>query len=397
LPGIYHYDNAHHAMERLFTGNVTRNIQAATFDHPAASTTDQFLLITLNFWKNAFKYNSFCYHAVTQDHGALLSSLDLAAKAYAINLRFLSWFQDETLNRLLGLATQDESVFSVIPLPSAPASFSCAFPTLDAPLVNKKSFQRSREVLHFPLSELVHQATLLRSETRPAANALLHAKVDILETSGERVELPPPALDHLQDDIAQVFQKRASSFGNFSSHVPLSRDELATLLYCGANSGNALADVKQENGEPHFSRLLVFVNNVEGIERGTFSYDREQHCLHVIQQDDFRLFLQTHYFLLNYNLAETGVVIAIAGGLDRMLDVFGNRGYRILNAEVGMAAQRIYMAAAALDIGCGAVLGFDNRAMNKALALDTSDQSTLLLLLVGHERLDRADFDGRLL
>ena len=98
LPGVYHYDNAHHAMERLAIGNVTAAIQNAVFAHPAAIATDQFLLLSLNFWKNSFKYNNLSYHLVTQDLGALLGSLRFIAAGFDYDLQFLQWYQDEKLN-----------------------------------------------------------------------------------------------------------------------------------------------------------------------------------------------------------------------------------------------------------------------------------------------------------
>ncbi|HLZ60666.1 MAG TPA: SagB family peptide dehydrogenase [Ktedonosporobacter sp.] len=398
LPGIYHYDNGHHALERLFTGDVTHQVRTATFHHPATAAADQFLLVTLNFWKSAFKYNSFCYHLVTQDLGALLCSLRLLAQAYASDLCFLSWFQDEALNHLLGLETLNESVFTVVPL-NAPHGYAPPIhqPEMIPPQVSKKSFQRSRNIIHFPLSEHVHLATLLHNEPYPAEESFAHAMVDLLKSTAEPVPLPPPAFDRLQADMTQTFQQRKSSFGSFSAHVPLSREELATLLSSGASGGHYWADVKQENGSPSFTRLLVFVNHVTGIEQGIYAYDQEQHCLRVLQRGDFTLFLQKHYLLLNYNIAETGVVIAIVGSIDRMLTVFGARGYRLLNAEAGMIAQRMYLVATALKLGCGAVLGFDNRAMDQALGLDNTDQRSLLFLLAGHEHQGHADFNGRMI
>jgi nitroreductase len=76
-----------------------------------------------------------------------------------------------------------------------------------------------------------------------------------------------------------------------------------------------------------------------------------------------------------------------------MLDIFGNRGYRALNVEVGLVAQSIYLTATALSIGCGAALGFDQSALTKALGLDGSDLRAQLALIVGHERPNRAGFD----
>ena len=92
-----------------------------------------------------------------------------------------------------------------------------------------------------------------------------------------------------------------------------------------------------------------------------------------------------NYFLQNYNLEQSALVIAVVGNLETMFTTFGNRGLRVLNGAVGMAAQRAYLAAASLSIGCGAILGFSNRALNGILALEGSDETALLLLLVGHQ------------
>ena len=76
-----------------------------------------------------------------------------------------------------------------------------------------------------------------------------------------------------------------------------------------------------------------------------------------------------------------------------MIDIYGNTGYRISNVEVGIVAQNIYLISAALSIGCGAVLGFHNKAMNEVLGLERSDQSTMLFLMIGHERQNSAQMD----
>lgn len=409
LPGLYHYAPGHHALERLFVGDMTRSIREAVFDHPFAASTDQFLLISLDFWKNAFKYSNFCYHVVTEDLGALLCSFRFLAAGFGTDLSPIFWYQDEPLNRLLGLETLEESVFAVIPLPmvhEASCMLECEYaledcihvlPELDEPLFKKSSFQRSKEIVRFPLIETTHLATLIEVEPRPTLLDAFNAGVGEIRADGERVDLPPPALDLLQCDLLQAFQMRQSSFGRFSKHVPLSREELATMLAFGTTVCNYGADVKRADGTPHFTRLVVFVNNVEGIERGAFAYDSEQHCLWKTQKGDFSHFLQWNYLLKNYNLLETGALIAIVGSPDRMLEVYGNRGYRIFNAEVGMVAQSIYMAASSLSVGCGAALGFNNRALNTVLGYDGTDQRTILFLLIGHERQGNADFDFRLI
>lgn len=399
LPGIYHYDTAHHALERLFEGEVTARIRAAVFNHPSAAEADQFLLLAPNFWKNSFKYNTFCYHVVTQDLGVLLYSLRLVATGFGSDFQLLSWFQDEELNRLLGFDTLVDSVFAVLPIPAAqrrkrPGVAGTSVVPLTTALFEQASFQRSQKLLRFSLIEDTHLATLIDAEQRPEASEAFKAS-DVIESSGELITLPPPALDRLQSDVLELFQRRRSSFGTFSSQTPLSQQELATLLYSAATARNYVSDIKRADGLPHFTSLMAVVINVEGIERGVYAYDERLHGLRLVQAGDFSRFLQQHYFLKNYNMAEIGVMIAVVGSVDKMLAVYGNRGYRLLNAEVGMVAQSIYMAATAMSFGCGATLGFSNVGMNKILGLEGTERRSLLFLLMGHEREGSAHFDCR--
>ncbi len=407
LPGLYHYDNAHHALARLFTGDVTSRIQAALLHHPLALNTDQFLLISLNFWKNSFKYNSFCYHVITQDLGALLCSLRLLTAGFHSDLTPLLWYQDEEFNQLLGLEKAYENVFAVVPVPikAQGALPSVSHGTRQAPsllqhaLVNKSSYQRSKKIIRFETNEKVHESTLITDEPRPQVQEAFHACVDV-PPGDERVELPPPDNTLLRQDLLETFMRRRSSFGSFSAQNPLSRDELATLLYFGSAVRHYVTDLKQADGKPNFTRLMVFINHVAGIEPGVYAYDQEQHCLIPGQKGDLteRLqMLQSNYFLKNYNVGEAAVLISIVGAVDDMLHVYGNRGYRILNAEVGMVAQGLYMASTALSVACGAALGFNNVALNTLLGLDETSQKTLLFLMVGHERQEIGNFDYRLI
>jgi SagB-type dehydrogenase family enzyme len=408
VAGVYHYDTANHALARLQTGDISKRLREALFQHPAAQATDQFLLITLNFWKNAFKYANFSYHVVTQDLGALLGSLRLLAAGFGSDLQYLFWFQDQAVNDLLGLDTLAESVFAVVPLPMnalavqrpARSFFASTISALDASartvpfsLREKQSYQRSQTVLRFPLVEDVHRSALIESETCPPAMDAYKAGYESYRTSGERLTLPQPDLSHLQNDLASIFQKRQSSFGRFSNARQLSAAELGTLLYCAASVRSYLADLKQPDGAPHFTRLMVFVNHIQHIKTGIYAYDPISHSLWTVQEGSYTDFLQNQYFLLNYNMEQVGAVVMVLGKLGPMLEVYGNRGYRILNAEVGMVAQGLYMATTAVSCGCGAILGFNNLEFNRVLGLEGTDERTILALLIGHQRQGFAGFD----
>jgi SagB-type dehydrogenase family enzyme len=393
LPGVYHYSTGHHALERLVIGDFTPLVRAAL---GGSDASDQFLLATIKFWKNSFKYNSFCYHVVTQDLGAMLGSWDLLGRAMGTPIRRHLSFDVEALDRLLGLDSEAESVFAVVPLPwpgaTPPASGGSENPPLDG-LIRYPAFERSRTIRTFPLVTQTHRAAMAPTAPDPAA---VQAALPV-ELAGTPVPLPAPDLDRLAQPVSTVFRNRATSFGRFRRPPELTAAELATTLAVAARSRRYASDVKQDD-QP-LTRLWVFVNHVDGLAPGSYAYREQDGVLLPVKpapEPNMSTFLQRYYFLTNYSMSQVGAVLAISGRLDAVLSAFGPRGYRILNAEVGTVAQAAYCAATSLGIGCGAVLGFDNVGMDEGLGLDDSDEKTLLFVLLGRQSERAADLSYRL-
>ncbi|SCG46241.1 SagB-type dehydrogenase domain-containing protein [Micromonospora echinaurantiaca] len=510
LPGVYHYHTGQHVLERLLLGDVTGTVRGAL--DPAGRPTgvgDSFLLAAIRFWKNSFKYNSFCYHVVTQDLGALLGSWELLADALGVPLRRLLCFDPAPLDRLLGFDSDQEGVFAVVPIewsadrpavdhPAAgyPAAGypAAGHPAADRPAgavptsrppgemstgvaptdrgfgdgpnggpspdgaglatelrVRYPAFERSRQVRRFPAVTAVHGAAAM--PTRPAPGALADAAPR--RWPGEPVALPEPALASLDRPLSTVLASRSSSFGRFRRPPELTAAELGTTLAfaaagrphpadadpvapppagadpvapppadaaplgprtgtaephpagttaSGRDPGNGAAAGPDPaggtgSGGPALTRLWVFANHVDGLATGSYAYCPRRHALlpaGAAPEGGMSAFLQQQYFLTNYTMGQVGAVLAVSGRLDAVLDAVGPRGYRILNAEIGAVAQRAYCAATAQRIGCGAVLGFDNVAMDEALGLTGTDERTVLFLLLGRHPDAVADLAYRL-
>ncbi len=397
-PGVYHYSTAHHCFERLLTGDLTDDVRAAC--EGGAGTADGFLVVTVRFWKNSFKYNSFCYHVVTQDAGALLGCWELIARGLGRRLARVLWFDDERLDRLLGLDIEQESALAVVPLPfgSAPAlspaapAAAAAEPADRGGLIDRPSFERSARTRHFERIEEVHHAVLADRRPRPEP-AVARGLVPLPRTGGE-VALPEPLADRLGGDLGATLRARRTSFGSFTRSRPLGLDELATVLAGTASGRHYRSDTSPD--DVGLTGLYVLANRVAGLPGGTYGYDAGAHRLRVVREMPLAERLQRSYYLSNYNLEQVGAVLAISGRWRSTLDAYGSRGYRVINSEVGALAQTAYTAAAALGVGCGVVLGFDNIAIDEAVGLDDGDERTFLFVLLGHERADRADFDYRL-
>ncbi|MFF7019822.1 nitroreductase family protein [Streptomyces klenkii] len=405
-PGVHHYSTTHHAMQRLLTGDVSAELREAT--GMETSGADQFLVLGVKFWQNAFKYNSFCMHAVSMDVGALLQTWRMWARARGLRIEPALWFDEERIAGLLGLDVLDEGVFAVVPLSweggraAAPSTGHAAGP---APRVRRTESERSRRVIPFETVRRIQAATVENATERPGPGALAPAAVPP-EAPGSVPVVAPVALPEpapLDMGVREALRRRRSSFGRFDARRPLAADQLAATLAAAA-SASVGGDGTGPEGS-RLTRLYVFVNHVEGVAPGAYAYEPGgahgpsgghepggAHGLRLVKPGPPGDFLQRNYFLSNYNLEQAAAVVVPAVRTAAVLDAAGDRGYRLVNATVGAVAQTFYTAATALGVGSGVALGFDTVSFVEELELAESGEAPLLIMLVGHERPGSADF-----
>ncbi|SFD98632.1 SagB-type dehydrogenase domain-containing protein [Actinacidiphila alni] len=389
-PGVYYYSTPHHRMRRLLAGDATAEVRAALGGELGADC-DQFLVLGVRFWQNAFKYNSFSYHVVTMDIGALLQTWRIWARARGLHIGPALWFDEARLGRLLGLDQDEEGVFAVVPLtwegaPSArPAPVEASF----APRVHHADQERSRTTMTFETVRRMHAATLDGAADRPPAGALDTALALPVPAGGERTALPAPR--PLDVAVGTALRSRRSSFGRFQAVTPLPAEALSTVLAAVDTAGTLDSDTETPGAGP-LSRSYVFVNHVAGIAQGSYLYDPADRSLRLVKAGAPGEFLQRNYFLANYNLEQAAAVIVPVARTTAVLDAVGDRGYRLVNAVIGAASQAVYTASAAAGLSCGVALGFDAISFTEELALEETGEVPLLIMMIGHERPRPADF-----
>ncbi|MFE7463695.1 nitroreductase family protein [Streptomyces sp. NPDC057499] len=385
-PGVHHYSVRHHAMRRLLTGDLTGEVRAALGDGAPGPDTDQYLVLSIKYWQNAFKYNNFSFHAVTMDLGACVQTWRMWAGARGLSVEPALWFDEERLGRLLGVDTAEEGVFAVVPLkwtgtttPGAPAP---AAPVA----VRHRDRERSRTVLAFDALRRMQAVTAAGATARPAPGALAPAAAH--PAVPDRPETPLPPCPRLTTDVRTALRERRSSFGRFDAQHPMTAAQLASCLAASV----AGSTIGGDTGGQRLAKLYAFVGHVAGIEPGAYEYDPEAHSLRLVKAGAPGAFLQKNYFLSNYNLEQAAAVLVPTVRTDAVLDAVGDRGYRLVNATVGAIAQTTYTTAAALGVGCGVALGFDNISYIEELGLDGTGEAPLLIMMIGNERPAPADF-----
>ncbi|MGW1885939.1 SagB family peptide dehydrogenase [Streptomyces sp. NPDC001970] len=388
-PGVHYYATRHHAMQRLLTGDVSGEVREALGGGAPGADTDQFLVLGIKYWQNAFKYNSFSFHAVTMDVGTAVQTWRMWARAQGLSVEPLMWFDEERLARLLGLRTEEEGVFAVVPLRwkggvALPAPGPV--PVTGPAEVRRRDVERSRTVLTFDAVTRMQAVTSERAAERPALDALAPAAAPAARAGRPAVALPAPR--PLDTDVRTALRGRRSSFGRFDAQRPMDAAQLASCLSAAAR-GAALGG---DAGTSRLAALYAFVSHVDGVAAGVYAYDPATHTLRLVKAGPPGEFLQKNYFLANYNLEQAAAVLVPTIRTTAVLDAVGDRGYRLVNATIGAISQSLYTAASALQLGCGVALGFDNVSYIEELGLGETGEAPLLIMMVGNERPAPADF-----
>ncbi|MFG2623308.1 nitroreductase family protein [Streptomyces sp. NPDC048507] len=354
-PGLLHYASGRHTLERLATGDATPAIRAAL---PAAPPppTGGYLICTLRPWKTAFKYGNFAYHVATHDIGAFLGSWNLLRRAAGDPARAVLDFDEDAVGRVLGLDPGEESAYAVLPLAWHPGEHRAPLPGTPAPAAptgggpgRPRAAERSRRPRGFPLLDALRSATAGR---RPgAAPGAPPAPVPV--TSSPPVPLPRAPVPGA--GLAGLLSRRRSAVGRLDPRTPLTAEELAVVLRCAAAA----------SGERSVVRMRVLAQRIEGIGPGSYEYASGRHVL--LPTGPTARLAAGDYALENYAVAQAAAVIAFTWRPVPVLDALGAHGYRAAHAEAGAAAQHLHLAAQALGLACGLVLGTDPRAVDRAV------------------------------
>ncbi|PYX33664.1 MAG: hypothetical protein DMG81_20985, partial [Acidobacteria bacterium] len=102
---------------------------------------------------------------------------------------------------------------------------------------------------------------------------------------------------------------------------------------------------------------------MEGLKPGAYFFGREQSTLELLQEGEFRA--RAHHLGLGQDLpADACVDIFFLSDLKRILERYGNRGYRAVQLEAGAIGGRMYLAAYAQHLGATGLTFFDDDVTN---------------------------------
>jgi len=311
---------------------------------PAPGRRAATLVLTGIIWRNSWKYRARTYRHLFWDSGTMLANALGVAGALGLAPRVFTGFVDATVHRLLGVDGTTEVALVLLTLGPETTAASAGGPP--AP-IDHATMPLSSHTVPEPLVTEAHAASALaapddvirwRAGRPPASAPAKEALIDL--------PAPEPSSGR---PLGETIQRRGSTrrFGP----APIGRDDLGAALW--AASRPVPVDVPVGLVDIYMS-----VHAVTGLTPGTYRYRRDAHALESLQVGEFRR--QSAFLSLEQSLGgDAAVTLFFLSRLDAVLAEFGERGYRLVNLEAGLAGGRAYLAAYARGFGASGLTFYD--------------------------------------
>jgi len=163
----------------------------------------------------------------------------------------------------------------------------------------------------------------------------------------------------------------------FDPAASITRGELSTILDSTTRGlpADFLADGAQLND------IYLIAHAVQGLAPGAYFFHRERKALQLLKHGEFRA-LAGRLGLEQELPADACVDVFFLADLNRILDAYGNRGYRAVQLEAGAIGGKMYLAAYALRLGASGLTFFDDEVV-EFFSPHAKEKSAIFLLAIG--------------
>jgi SagB-type dehydrogenase family enzyme len=356
--GVYHFGPHDFALRQLRKGDYRAALARAGGGEPSLANAPCTIISASTFWRNAWKYQARAYRHCYWDNGTMLANLLAASAARNVPAKIVVGFVDAAVNELLGLDGEREAPLSMVALGGGSSVTTGASRPVEP--VAFKTVPLSKSEVDYPEMRAMHEVSSLESGEEVAAwreeahRDSRRTRIDAAQ--GARVfPLQPLGDDKIPRDTIEDVVVRRGSTRQFSRE-PISFAELSTML------DRATCPVPGDyatEAEPSLNDLYLIVHAVEDLPAGAYYFRREERALELLKEGDFRR--EAGYLGLGQEIpADASVNVYFLTDLKRILERFGNRGYRAAQLDAAIMGGKLYLASYALGLGASGLTFFDD-------------------------------------
>ena len=374
--GVYHFNPADVSLRLLRRGNFRGNLAQATVMESGVAHAPATIICTGTYWRNAWKYQARTYRHFGWDNGTLLANMLAISAASGLPAKIVLGFVDAEVNRLLDLDTRREVTLCLVPVGRTSES-SLPAPR-EVPALGLETIPLSQHEVEYPAMLEMHNASSLHSVEEVHQ---WRGKPPVLPSStlaGEAVRLPRLSEEERPKDTAEQVILRRGSTRSFDKAASIILAQLSTIL--DYTTRGLPADFLEPPGA-HLNDLYLIVHSVQGLKQGAYFFGREHNTLELLKEGEFRA--EAHHLGLEQELsADACVDIFFLADLRRILERYGNRGYRAVQLDAGAIGGKIYLAAYAQHLGATGLTFFDDD-VTEFFSPHAKDKSAIFLLAIG--------------
>jgi len=350
--GVYHFGAAEFGLRQLRSGDFRGAIVQAAGGESSIAHAPVIIIFTGTYWRNAWKYRSRTYRHFGWDNGTIIANLLAMSAAMNLPAHIIGGFVDSQVNSLIDVDTNREVAFSLAALGHTRET------PLDAPSVNPLELAvvpYSAKEVDYPAMRKMHASSCFDSAAETTAwrkDSPSHANPPAKESTSALFPLNDSQIP--SDSIEQVISRRGST--RQFSRDPITLPQLSTML--DRVTRGIPADFLNPFGA-HLNDLYLIVNNVVGLAAGAYVYHWDERMLELLKRGDFRE--KAGYLGLEQQIpADAAVDVYFLADLKKILERYGNRGYRAVQLEAGILGGKLYLAAYAQKLGCSGLTFYDD-------------------------------------
>ncbi|MDE1843958.1 MAG: SagB/ThcOx family dehydrogenase [Thaumarchaeota archaeon] len=364
--GVYHFDPRHMKLDTIRLGDFRKFVSNATAEEPSVNQSPAILIFTDVFSRNSIKYQSREYRHAFWDCGTILANTLAITSAHKISSKVITGFVDSSICQLLGLDISKEAPITILPL-GATTQEAPTCPPL--PEINSDAVASDYEI-EYPEINAMHESSSLLTGT----DVVSWRHQITMERKNPAKLIPLGKNIKVKEPLEQTIIKRGST-RKFSLES-ITFDQLSTILSqttSGINSDFANHEL--------LSDVYIIANAVGELESGSYHFVKEKNALEQLRKGNFRH--ASGNLGLDQDLPyDASVTIFFMVDLDKILEHFGNRGYRVAQIDAAIAGGRMYLASYALGLGATGLTFYDDLVTN-FFSPHAENKETMFLIAIG--------------
>ena len=418
--GVYHFGPADFTLTQLRSGDYRHALASTALSNREYETivTSPLSIIFSSFaWRNSWKYQARSYRHWFWDCGVIIANFLATAASMELPTKLIMGYIDDIVDRLLRLQPLKEASIVIAPIgigyypkPDSNTDNNIQKEIADLPIPKVVPVSLGREIDYPDIwkanqsSKLIDRedveswididphSTIADESVQTGHNNISSISKQNTEQRDQRFEeenrsqpvLSRKVLAGLTGPttgmtIGEAILRRGST-RRFDKHAAISLPTLFSILD-SSTTGVPLDAFAAKEGIASVIDAYLISNNVDGLEPGAYFFNRTLKALDLLKRNASRQI--SGYLCLGQPLfSDASAVIFLMADLNKVLNKFGNRGYRVAQLEAGIIAGKIYLSSYAHSIGASGTTFFDD-ASTEFFAPHSVNKNTMIAVGIG--------------